>query len=72
MSTNLKVLFCDEFASLVINDYVWMNTVAVGESFVAVFIAGVFFQTIFQFDTTYPLSLPNGKQNGFSKKLFVI
>lgn len=42
-----------------INDYVWMNSVAVGEAYVAVFIAGVFFQTIFQIDTTYPISVSN-------------
>lgn len=42
-----------------INDYVWMNTVAIGEAYVAVVIDGVFFQTIFQVDTTYPVSIPN-------------
>jgi len=42
-----------------INDYVWMNTVVVGESYVAAFIAGVFFQVIFQIDTTYPVSVNN-------------
>lgn len=47
-----------------INDYVWMNSVAVGEAYVAVFIAGVFFQTIFQFDTTYPISVSNDPEEG--------
>lgn len=42
-----------------INDYVWMHTVAVGESYVVSMIAGIFFQVAFQFDTTYPVSVNN-------------
>lgn len=38
-----------------VNDYVYMNTVAVGEAYVAAVIAGVFFQVAFQIDTTYPV-----------------
>lgn len=45
-----------------LNDYIWMVSVAVGQEYVLAIIAGVFFQTIFQIDTSYPVSLPNNPE----------
>lgn len=38
---------------------IYQNSVAISEQYVLTLIAGVFVQTIFQFDTSFPISVKN-------------
>lgn len=46
-------------ASAAPRGWLYQNSVAVSEQYVLALIAGVFVQTIFQFDTSYPISVNN-------------
>ncbi len=46
----------EELSPVVVSgNWFYMDSVAVGEVYVAAIIAGVFFQVAFQIDTTYPV-----------------